>query len=110
METLSSFHVNGLELLRTDASEITMTARSIEEGIDIVGQREREVLVDRGAGPRWNAMSLRRRTRIRICKLSVCGPTYVRRAPCGFHSVWILKTSRLKSLSRVAGWGNSISI
>ena len=49
VDTLSQRLVSGLELLRTHAAQMTMTARLIVERVDIigdVGQRQRSVLVD----------------------------------------------------------------
>jgi hypothetical protein len=49
VETLSSRFVSRLELIRTQPAEMTMVARSIVEGIDVVGQvgdRQLAVLVD----------------------------------------------------------------
>ena len=49
METLSARFVSRLELVRTQPAEMTVTARPIVEGIDVVGQigdRQLAILVD----------------------------------------------------------------
>ena len=49
METLSTWFVSRLELVRTQPAEMTVAARPIVEGIDAVGQvgdRQLAVLVD----------------------------------------------------------------
>jgi hypothetical protein len=49
VDSLSPRLVNCLELLRTDAGQITMAARAIVERIDVVGhigRRQRSTLID----------------------------------------------------------------